>query len=1267
LVAVPNFFVWAVLRPNYELSFKWNQTVNADSRVSTREFLREVWQKPGQFTVFPEEIMSGRPDMNHRFKAGALGALLLVALLAVCFGSMTVNAQVLYGSLTGTVTDPSNAAVVGAKVDALEIHKGIHQATTTDNSGIYRFTDLLPGVWKITVTAQGFNTSVIDNIQVNANSPVRVDEKLTIAKAQTSVTVTAAPPELQTDRADVHVDISTNEVQLLPAMSSEGKNFQELLKIVPGSTLPQENNSAAGNPARAMTSNVNGQSSQGNDTRIDGILDAYPWLPNNVAYVPPSDSIETVNIATNSYDAEQGMVNGAEVNVQTKTGTNKFHGDAHEFHTDDDLKNLPYFQDPATFKRAPNIFNQYGAAAGGPIKKDKLFFFGDWERTWQVQAPAGGAPQTVPNLGLVESTAAAAGYFDFTGFQNTTYGLVDSSKNPVHIYDPLTGNADGTGRTPISCGGVVDRLCIGRVDPAALTLAKLIPAPTTGYGTLATNNYLDTFKGFFKRDNYDAKISYVPSEKSTFFGKFSFSNGDIFDPPSLGPAEGNATNGGQLGNAFTKIYVIGLGGTHTFTPNVLFDGNFGYTRQHLAAQSTDIAADGAYGLNTLKIPGTNNAAFPNDTDYWGIPAFQFSTFTNIGNPNTGNPFLFRDNQFVGNGNLTWIRGHHQFRFGGEWDHVNMNHFQPQGGSFQTARGSFRMTGAGTEQVTLAAGKYSATDAPTTLQYNSYADYLLGLPDETGHAIQVADPNSYRWSQWALYGRDIWQVTPKLSVNLGLRWEYYPFAVSDNGKGARVLNPANMQVIIGGYGSEPRKDGVQVGPGEFLPRIGIAYKATNSTVVRLGWGIGADSNNWRFLRNDYPAVINSDYTGQANGVSPTGYSQFSAAASLTGANGSGGGAGTPYLNLPTGIVNIAVPSLTSGLIPLPAGATTNTIQYPKFRRGYIYSYNLTLEQQFAGFVADASYVGAREIRPLTNMNINAADPGGGAAGRALNAQFSTLWSDINSLNPVGHSYYDSLQTKLTRRIGHVSTVGVIFTWSKAIDYEDNEDISSLTFPAPGYFAKNKGLSSFDRDYNFEGYWAYNLPFGKGERWANHGIPSMLAGGWAFSGVISRIGGTPMTLTDSGSGSTYLNAPGNTQTVYLSGPIQVTKGKPVKTDQTCATGTSSCSYFLPTNIAHVGAANTPSPGFGNAGRDILRGPGYFNWDSNLFRDFKIRRYLTFQFEADCFGVTNTPHFANPTTDLNSSNFGKITGELAVANASLGGTGGERQWWFGGKFIF
>jgi Carboxypeptidase regulatory-like domain len=1196
----------------------------------------------------------------------ALAVLALTMLL-----NPRAHAQVLYGSLNGQVTDPSNAAIVGAKVEATEMLKGIRQDTTTDSSGFFQFSELLPGTWKINVTAAGFNPAETLDIVVDANTAVREDEKLLVAKANESITVNTAPPELQTDRADVHMDLSAVELQELPTISSEGKNFQDLLRIIPGSTIPLESNSAAGNPSRAMTANVNGQSTQGNDTRIDGILDAYPWLPGNVAYVPPEDDIQTVNIATNSFDAEQGMANGAEVNVESKSGTNKFHGDAHEFHTDDQLKAYSYFTNPATTKRPLLVFNQYGGAVGGPIKKDKLFFFGDYEGTRQSLAPANLNPQTVPFGSLQYSTAQSAGFFDFRPFQNATYGLVDSSGNPVHIYDPNTGNANGSGRTPISCNGVADTICLSRVDPASLTMASLWPSPAASLATADTNNYDDTYVGFFHRDNYDAKVNWVPSQKSTIFGRFSFSNGDIYDPPALGKAEGNATNGGQLGNAFTHVYVIGIGGTHTFTPNLLLDATVGFTRQNLLAHSPDLSM-GAYGLNTLKIPGTNNSADPSNQLYFGIPAFTFTTWSSIGNPNTANPFQFRDNQYLENENLSWIKGHHSFRFGGEWDHVQLNHFQPQGSTSiaQTPRGVLGFDGptVGVDFVTEAATcpstttltGCSATDAPKNLQWNSYADFLLGLPTNDGKAVQDSDPIALRWSTWAVYARDQWQVTPKLAIDYGLRWEFYPMAYSDHDKGARVLNPSTMQVLVGGYGSVPKNDGVNVGHGQYLPRVGLDYRLTDKTVVRAGFGISSDSNDWRYLRNDYPADTISSYTGQQTGVTTNG-SPYSPASSLTGANATG-----PYSYLPTGIILIPTPNLSTGSIPLPNNISTQTIGvYPNFRRGYIYSYNLTVEQQFAGFVADLGYVGSREIRAVEVQNLNSAPIGGGTAGELLNAKFGGSFGSVATFLPEGNDYYDAMQARLTRHIGQSSQIGVLYTWSKAEDLEDNEDLNSLLWNYPAYYNRNKALAGYDRKYNFETYWLYDLPFGKGQRWAQHGIVAALAGGWTLSGVLSRLAGAPFTVTDNASAGA-LNAPGNQQTPNIVAPIQLTGGKPLQNPNVCAKGTNSCSYF---NIASFAAVPTASePAFGNAGRNIIRGPGYFDMDANLFRNFKITEFLTFQFEADAFGVTNTPHFGNPDANLTDANFGKVTAEVnGGTNSSLGDSEGEHLYYFGGKFIF
>lgn len=1172
---------------------------------------------------------------------------LFLYLAAFILFATPVRAQLLYGSLTGNVADTSGAAIPQATVVLLEMSKGITQEATTDGSGVYRFSELLPGDYKVTISAKGFNSSVVEGVNVNVNSVQRIDAKLPVATVTEAITVSSAPPELQTDRSDVHTDLSTSELQSLPAISSEGKSFQSLYRIVPGAGLPTENNSAAGNPARAMTANVNGQSSQGNSTKIDGVGDAYPWLPNNIAYVPPTDAIETVNIATNSFDAEQGMVNGAAVSVQIKTGTNKFHGDAHEFHTDNNLRARNYFT-PANYTNPHNIFNQFGGAVGGPIRKDKLFFFGDWESTRQVQAPSGGNPQTVPAGGLLYGNASQAGFFDFRGL------MTDSAGNPLHIYDPRTGAANGSGRSPISCNGVVDTICLTDVDPAAKTMASLIPGPNQ---TGATNNYFVLQKGFFHRDNYDGKVNYVPNQKSMIFGRFTYSNGDIFDPPALGPAGGNATLGGQQGNAFTRIYIIGLGGTYAFGPRLLLDTNGGFTRQHLTAENIDVSQNKAYGLDTLKIPGTND---PTNQLYWGIPAFQFVNFSNLGNPSTGNPFVFRDNQYVANVNLTWIRGNHQFRFGFEYDHTQLNHFQPQGGSFQTARGSFRFTGAATESVTCAPAGVQppgtavscSGHAPTQgLQYNSYADFLLGLPDEVGKAVQNVNPIALRWTQTAAYARDQWQVTPKLSVDLGVRWEFYPMAYSDHG-GARVLDPNTMNVLIGGSGGVPLKDGVSVGAGLFLPRIGIAYRPTNTTVFRLGYGIGADSNNWRFLRNSYPAVTISDFV--SNTYPQALKSAFAPAASFTGQNATGS-----LSYLPTGITLIPVVA-ASGSIPFPNNVGTTTIPRD-FRRGYIHGFNATLEQKLAGFVWNVGYVGTRGIRVLTNLNINPAPGGGGQTGRLLNAKFGGTWSDINQLTPLTNNYYDSLQTQITRRLGAASQVGAVYTWSKAIDLEDNEEINFILWPYPAYFSKNRALAGFDRTNNFELYGVYDLPFGKGKRWASGGIANLFAGGWQVAGVLSALSGTPFTVTDSNGGT--FNAPGNTQVPNLVGAVHVVNGKPRNLPATCAAGDLSCHYLDPSNFAHV-----TSPGvLGNAGRDIVRGPGYFDLDLNVFRTFKITERMSFQFEADGFGITNTPHFGNPTADINNSNFGKNTGALQTVNAGLGGSGGERQWWFGGKFVF
>src|SRR5256884_6840959 len=419
-------------------------------------------------------------------KCGLLKFSIAMLLLGLCILSSAAKAQVLYGVLTGNVTDPSSAAVPDAQVEALNMATGVSRQTTADSAGIYRFAELQPGIYKVTVSAASFGALVTENVRVEANNTRRVDVQLRL-KAQTeSVTVSAAPPVLQTDRADVHTDISAREIEDLPVLASNGRNFQNAYRIIPGVGLPGENNSAAGNPQRAQTSNVNGLSINNNNTRIDGASDTYTWLPANVAYIPSADAIEAVNVVTNNFDAEQGMAGGLAANVIIKSGTNQFHGTAYEYHTDNHLRARNYFR-PAVVQpvKPKNIFNQYGGTLGGPIKKDKLFFFGAYEGT-KIRTAGGAAKNVAPNSirnGDFSALLPAVGSI-IPGSNGVAF--VDCNATPAAgcIYDPNTGNANGTGRTAFP-GNIIPA---NRIDPAAMKMASLIPAPNVGDPNSATNN-----------------------------------------------------------------------------------------------------------------------------------------------------------------------------------------------------------------------------------------------------------------------------------------------------------------------------------------------------------------------------------------------------------------------------------------------------------------------------------------------------------------------------------------------------------------------------------------------------------------------------------------------------------------------------------------------------------------------------------------------------------------------------------------------------------
>jgi hypothetical protein len=1204
---------------------------------------------------------------------------LMMTMLTVCV--QPASAQVLYANITGNVTDQTGAVVANASVEATNSGTGVATGTKTDDHGVFEITDLVPGVYKLTITAAGFGNSVQNGLRVEANNLLRADTVLAVGGTTQNVTVAATAPVLQADRADVHTDLNTSELANLPLNSSQGRNFQILYKTIPGFSTPAEQNSAAANPQRSMATYVNGMSNQSNTTRIDGMTDIHNYLPANVAYVPPPDSIETVNIVTNSFDAEQGMAGGSAINITIKSGTNQFHGGAFYSHNDQHMTALPYFTQVNEYgpncvvtvsinKCGPlrkNINNQYAGHVGGPIIRNKFFFFGDYERTTQSQNAF--VLQTIPDLSL---------------FPTSTAGVTFPSSTP--IYQPWTGNADGTGRVQFP-GNTIP---LADINPAVIDYLKFLAVPAAAvfqpYSLAGGNNYENNADGEYTRNDIDAKFTYLPSSKSTVFGRYSESGTDTFDPPSLGVAGGEATNGGQQGNSAGRIQVVGLGGTYAFSPAVILDGSFGYTRQRLSALNIDLNTN--YGLQ-FGIPNTNGTTSLEG----GFPTFLFAGVSGgfsagLGDTATSNPFLFRDNQYVGDLNLSWQKHTHAFRFGFERMHWGLNHFQPQGAF--GPRGEFTFSGTAT----------ALSGGASVNGYNEWADFLLGLTNSQGKTGEEFDPNTERESVWSLYARDQWQVSQKLTVTYGVRWEYYPFVTHADYEGSPfgvpLFNPATGQVAIGAMGSTPLNDGVKTTP-QFVPRLGLAYRLTPRTVIRAGFGISVDPSNFRDIRDAYPSDVLESQTGVvgSSSFSPAGLLSLPAAGApeVCSSTTLTCTIGTAFTGVPVGLLPLVAPNISSGSITLPNSGTTFT--YPMdYRRGYIESYNLTLQREMgAGFNWQVAYVRSLGIRLQEDTPLNYALPGAGTGGAALALNQAlpnefpgqqTNWGAITLQGPYGTASYNGLQTQLSRRLGNGGFIAVNYTYSKAIDTSngDNND-GGLFFAPPAYQFRNRADSGFDQTNNIEILGVEPSPFGKNGHWMKSGAASAIFGGWQLNEVLTKTSGMPFTVT--GNGST-LNAAASTQVanqilsnVAVYGNIGSTPGGPA-----CPAGSPSCTYFNTAAFAQVAlcgsATALPSPycftstsapnngAFGNSGRDEFRGPGIFNLDMSISRTFPIREQMSLQLELQAFSLTNTPHFANPNSSCCTGTFGEITSTLGSSGSGASSvSSGARQLWVSAKFLF
>ena len=1160
----------------------------------------------------------------------AILACVTVSLGILGYGARPASAQVLYGSIVGTLTDQTGAVIPKATVTVTNSSTGLSRQATTDTAGYYSIPNLLEGTYDVAITATGFKTYTQRGVNVPINAATRVDAVIQVGALAEEVSVEATSALLQTTRSDVSVSLDTRAMENLPL--SNYRNYQSLINLVPGATPARFQNAVTDTPGRALTTNVNGQERGANNTRVDGSADILVTMPHHAVYVPPVESIQEVNIATNNFDAEQGMTGGAAVTVITKSGTNTFRGTAFALHDNSALRTFTWDENRAGITDKPTgTRNIDGGNFGGPIKKNKLFFFGNYEGTFERTGTS--VRSSVPTATFRSG--------DFSGqlgdpilsrsgapimIRTTEGGSVPLREGMV--FDPFTGNLDGTGRSVFSSGGRVNVIPQSRFNAPMMKLLALVPTPNEPGDN---DNYFNTGIQRLNRSNFDAKVNWNRNEKHQVWFKYSAMDALVHGDFSLGEAGGNCLCAGGLGDGSTLVQIAGIGQTYTVSPTLVIDGTFGWTRFGQDVEPPDLGTN--FGSEVLGIPGTNGP----DPRESGMPPIFISGFSDLGNPEGWNPLYRNDQSYTANANATWAKGSHDVRFGFDFVHHLMNHWQPELG--EGPRGAFHfdpgVTALNPDALASTVGFQGGTPSFEN-DWNAFGAFLLGTPSASGKSSQFIKMNSME-EQYALYIRDRWRASPKLTVDLGLRWELYPNRRRSQGLGIESYDPTTNEALIGGKGGIPQDNGVGYSKKLFAPRLGFAYQITPSTVIRSGYGITYHSHPWgaQALRGWYPLTLVAVFSG-VNAYQPVTTDRAYVAA----------GVPNQPLGPTVGIPSICCPDIETGRVPLPEVAETG---YPRanemLHRGYIQSWNLIFERKLpAEMVGTLGYVGSHSVRGFAFLDINASQvPGSGDEGRPLFAAFERTTTTREWDGRTG-SVYHALQTSLNRRFSKGLLLKAAYTWSKAIDEATYSDWTEFLWNAPSVYGRNRALASHDIPHNFQLGFVYELPFGDGKPWATTGMSKTIFGNWQMNGTYAAYSGRPFTLTASGAS---LNMPGNQQT-----PDQI------KDDvEIFGKVGDAGTYFDTTAFARVTEVR-----FGNVGRNTMRGPGQQNLDLSLFRSFSLNKTADLQFRLEAFNVTNTPHFSQPNGNVNSANFGKI-----LSTDASWAMGRSRQFRFGFRLSF
>ena len=1104
-------------------------------------------------------------------------------LLSVCLAAMLLPAlshgQSTSGIIIGTVQDNTGAGIPGANVTVTNTGTNVSSQTTTNESGNYTVPQLTPGNYTVTIEHTGFQKFSQQNVVVNVGQSSRADATLQLGQTTQEITVSSAPPTLETDRAEVQTQLGSQQISSLPVLN---RNFTNLSLLTPGSVINTYQHAPSENPQQSTLVNTNGQAFAGTNYQLDGMNNNDVVL--GIVMVNPAvDSVGQFTASTSNYDAEYHAT-GAVINVQTKSGTNEFHGSAFEFLQNNIFQARdPFTQGlhapgtPAPPNRGipPLRWNQFGGSLGGPIKKNKLFFFGDYQGTQRRL----GASQS-----LRLPTAA-----------ERTGNLSDLGTT---IYDPATGNPDGTGRTPFA-GNVIPTQ---RISTPVTNLFNALPLPNLPAGiNTAANNYTTSAVETYNTNQFDIRSDYYTSEKLRMFGRYDYLGANITAPGPLGLYGGSAFSVwgfSGLSNALNQN--LAYDATYTFSPTLLADIRFGFSRYRVNVSAQDQTTQLA---NTIGIPGLNIAGRP-DTN--GLPDI---TINGAGGFNLGYncncPLVERETVFDFISNWTKIAGNHTIRFGGTFEPA-WNQRLPS------------------DQHR--AGVYTFNDSVTSLNGGGgglgLASFMLGAPSQFQRFGQVSTTQEDRQNRMFYFIQDSWRVTPKLTLIYGVRWDtWFPDYSLHAGQGGRYDVATNI-VYIPGVGGVSKSGNAQTQWTNISPRIGIAFSPNEKTVIRAGYGRGYSQGTFGWTFNNlaadvYPSIVNQNITATS-----TYFPVF------------------PLTTAPPAIVYPTIPS--NGQLPLTNGISTPYIPANQ-KIPYVDSYSFTVEREIAPQLnLSVGYVGNVGRHLNGGFNLNAAIPGPGSDAnlrRPLYLAYGLTQSIFDKCDCTS-SNYNSLQTQVTKRFSQAYSLVGNFTWQKALDYNQLGGLPTNQYNARADY----GPANFDREYVFTLAHTLELPFGPGRKFASgaHGAVRALIADWAFRGITSYSSGLPFS-------------PSLGNQANLNSPDQTTRPQVIG-DPLAGINQNRNLWFNP-------AAYTVNPlyTFGNAGRNSLRGPNFFEADWSLSKGFRIRERASLEFRWEVFNAFNRTNLALPNTQVDSGAGGLIQ------DLQLGPTSGPRNMQFGAHIQF